>query len=182
VTLQDETKRGTLPFPAAEDREVIRYSRVVVLYQLLLAAAFATLLVLTIVMDKNILAALLLLPLGDWAARLFWKATTREPALVIDAAGVRLPQVSERLVPWSDIHEIRKIRHRSLLISFEVDDPEPYAPPATTLRGKWLRLISHLGYPLISFWPHELQGRTSGILATIERYRAQASEASSSGR
>ncbi len=183
MTVRDESKGYILPFPPQGDRLVIPYSRGVAIYNLLCCTAFGAIMIFVMIyssrIEEQISVVLCLLFLGGNTIRVGKRARTSEPALVLDATGVRIPDISEHTIPWNDIREVKR---RSLLIFFEVDDPERYTPPASTLRGKWLRFISHLGFPPIAFYPYELQGRTKNILTTIERYRAQASEASSSGR
>jgi len=187
VTSQTPNKDRNAPFLYRKDRSAFSHSGPWALLNLLLCfatTAFCLHLVMTarLSTELRVFAVVLTVLIAGVTVRYFGMAMASEPVLVVDEVGIQIPRLGEGTIPWHEIRKVRVRKFKFVLISFEVDDPWQYAPPASTIHGKWLRIISHLGRPPLSVDATYVEGRAEGILAAIEHYSAQASEPSSSRR
>lgn len=133
--------------------------------------------------DAHIAARIVIVLCVVGAANFLWLEFSVKPVLIVDATGVLIPKLGSALIPWSEVLAVHRQRFpRTSLIWFELRDPQRFVPPAPTVRGFFLRLKRRFRDPLISIETYLVKENIDEALATIERYRAQDLEASSSRR
>ena len=105
----------------------------------------------------------------------------RGPILIVDTEGVWDKRMSSLPIPWREVRKasIGKVKLNKF-ICLDLDDPEPYLPSPLSFRGIFARLNPIMRFSQMTITTLPLTGSAEEILATIERYRAQASESASS--
>ena len=167
--------------PGGQVAYFYKRKQVALLLALCLGVIFFSTLQIALRADKWIMFLALLVVLTIAALWLLKATISTKPVLVIGPMGIVIPQMSgDSTIPWSEVREVHeKYGLWTPLLWFDIATIERFEPPPwSPLR----RILSALDGPPNAVRAFCLTASPADIRATIERYRAQASEEGSSSR